>query len=217
MTDRSPVSRRGRAQRVGDDLQRVERLAFERFEEGPAAGGDVADLLGAAELLDGLGRSRRRRRRSRPTTRPWPRRPPWSPWRTASTSNLPIGPFQTTVPASWMISRVQRRSSSGRCPCRTSRRGCRGRRRPWSRRRPRACRRPGGRRGRTSLAPASLEQVPGDVELVGLDPALADRVPLGLQEGVGHRPADQQLVDLRSRFSMTRILSETLAPPITAT
>ena len=40
------------------------------------------------------------------------------------------------------------------------------------------------------------QDMPGDVELVGLDLALADLVPLGLQEGVGHRSADQELVDL---------------------
>ena len=40
-----------------------------------------------------------------------------------------------------------------------------------------------------------MQDLAGHVELVGLDLALADRLPLGLHERVGHRPADQQPVD----------------------
>ena len=46
------------------------------------------------------------------------------------------------------------------------------------------------------LLAGELQDMPGHVELVGLDLALADRVALGLEKRVGHGAADQELVDL---------------------
>ena len=96
------------------------------------------------------------------------------------------------------ISPVQARSSSGRCPRRSSRRGCRPRRPGrWRRRGPR---RPGDRpAGRSCPCPARGSPGPS-AELVGLLLAFVSRTSrrcpaLGLHEQVRHRPADQHLVD----------------------
>ena len=51
------------------------------------------------------------------------------------------------------------------------------------------------------LALAQLQQFAGHVELVGLQPRVADVVALGLQEGVGHRAADQHAIDARQQGS----------------
>jgi len=55
------------------------------------------------------------------------------------------------------------------------------------------------------------------VELVVFDQGLADRQAIRLEERVSHRAADEQRVDAPRKFSMTSILSETFAPPSTAT
>ena len=51
------------------------------------------------------------------------------------------------------------------------------------------------------------------IELVVLDERLADRLAQRLEERVGHGAADEQRSTRGIRFSMTSILSETLAPP----
>ena len=46
-----------------------------------------------------------------------------------------------------------------------------------------------------NLALAQFQQFAGHVELVGFQPGTADVPALGFQERVGHRAADQHLID----------------------
>ena len=53
-----------------------------------------------------------------------------------------------------------------------------------------------GRTTRTPLASAVAQDPPGVVDAVGLGQALADRLALGEQEGVGHPATEDEHVDL---------------------
>ena len=58
----------------------------------------------------------------------------------------------------------------------------------------------------------------GIVQPVLLDPAVANAVPHGLEEGVGHGPADDDRVGLGQQVvDVAPILSDTFAPPSTTT
>ncbi len=74
--------------------------------------------------------------------------------------------------------------------------------------------------GSSSFTPPALalrQDVLGQIHLVLLDQRLAGGHALGAVERVGHGAADDQRVDLVSRFVITLTLSLTLAPPRMAT
>ena len=107
-------------------------LPLEKFEAGAAAGGAVGDLVGHLELLGGRGGVAAADHRDRPAggrlgdgvaiARVAPAN--------FSNSKTPGGPFQTMVFARRGSPRGRARSTSGRRPAPSSRRGCRRRRRP---------------------------------------------------------------------------------------
>ncbi len=82
-------------------------LTFQELQRGAAAGGDVRDLVGEAELFDRSGRVAAADDRDRAGLRQRRR----DGFRAGGKGREPIGPFQTTVPApltasvnSWMVS-----------------------------------------------------------------------------------------------------------------
>ena len=70
-----------------------------------------------------------------------------------------------------------------------------------------------GRTTRTPLLGGRRQDPPGVLDAVGLGQALADRLALREQEGVGHPAAEDEHVDLGQQVVDDPILSETLAPP----
>ncbi len=184
---------------VGERRDARQGPALEELERGAAAGGDVRDPVGEAELADGRGgvaaadhrggagrggarRARGRRRRC--------------PARNSGISKTPIGPFQSDG------ARVAEDLGVGGHGGRTRRRAPSSPR-GWRRGRRRASGAPAAMRcatttswGSTSLSPARAEQLARQRHAVLLHQRGAGLQPLRAEEGVGHRPADEQAVDL---------------------
>jgi hypothetical protein len=196
-----------------------EGFAFEEFEAGSAAGGDVGDLVGDAGLW------------MAETESPPPtmvvasslRATAWAmalvPWAKAGISKTPMGPFQMMVRAS-AISPAKRAMDLG--PMSSAMRSAgkvRCRRRLWF----------GvggelvgedvvdGQEEADAFGLGFFEGGFGDVDLVGFDEGLAGGLALRVEEGVGHASADDDGVGLVEQVVDDPILSETLAPPMMAT
>ena len=168
----------------------------------------AADRVAAADDAHGAGvghrlrpRPRCRRRTAPSRTRPWGRSRRWF-WPRRSRRRRPAGSRAD----------VQRPSSRRGSPrparrCAPAPSASSLSATTWS----------AGRSRTLPAAAACCSSSRGQLDLVLLDQRVADGLPLGLQEGVGHGAADEQRVHLGSRFSITSILSETLAPPRMAT
>ena len=81
-----------------EHLDAGQRLAFDQLERGAAAGRQVGDVVGEAELRAAPRRCRRRRRPSSPGVAATASATARVPAANGSSSNAPIGPFQNTVP-----------------------------------------------------------------------------------------------------------------------